>query len=275
MHRRSHAPRIVAALAGLLLAASAAPPASAGVVYTYTGAVFTGLQDSDPPSGSFTTSMRVSGFVEVASEIPPFFAGNLTPVSFWFTDGRNVFTSEAPPGTVIFHDFVTDGSGHIESWNVWLQQDSGPGDTRRLLSGALGPGVGHDEGIIMVPFGEGSQGDAGWNNSQPGSWTRASTDVPGLPVPGAFRVSAGFPNPSPGSVHFDVQLDRPSAILVEVFDVTGRRVAGLDVRSAAAGSRRITLDGLEVDGRPLPGGVYLARLRAAGEEATRKLVIAR
>jgi hypothetical protein len=57
----------------------------------------------------------------------------------------------------------------------------------------------------------------------------------------------------------------------QVFDVTGREVL-TPIRNARLGSgaHRVT-----VDLRRLPDGVYLYRLRAAGLEQTRRMVVTR
>ena len=41
------------------------------------------------------------------------------------------------------------------------------------------------------------------------------------------------------------------------------------------GWQRVTFDGRNEDGQPLPGGVYLCRVRANGAQAIRKIVVLR
>ncbi|HMB70899.1 MAG TPA: T9SS type A sorting domain-containing protein [bacterium] len=66
-----------------------------------------------------------------------------------------------------------------------------------------------------------------------------------------------FPNPSNGPV--TVRAEDAAAVSVEVYDVAGRMLAGLD---GSAGE--VTWDGRDAQGRPAPSGVYFARVSAEG-----------
>ena len=58
-------------------------------------------------------------------------------------------------------------------------------------------------------------------------------------------------------------------------DVQGRELALLAAGRREAGTHAVDWDGRDAGGCPLPSGVYLARLRCAGETVARKLVLAR
>jgi hypothetical protein len=72
----------------------------------------------------------------------------------------------------------------------------------------------------------------------------------------------------------EIELVVPSAVRVEVFDVSGRAVRAWTLPDVA-GSQRVEFNGRDGSGRLLPSGVYVYRVNAAGETITRKMVIAR
>lgn len=76
---------------------------------------------------------------------------------------------------------------------------------------------------------------------------------------GALPVE-GFPNPFRAEATIRFELAAAADVTVRVFDVLGREVARpLDGAARAAGAHRVPLDG-----RGLPGGLYLYRVEAGG-----------
>lgn len=97
-------------------------------------------------------------------------------------------------------------------------------------------------------------------------------------VPAAARSAAEFrapfPSPARGRVTFDIVLARDAPVSLAVHDAGGRRVRVLaEAEPRAAGPHRMEWDGRDGRGRRVPPGVYLARLRVAGEDAERRLVV--
>ena len=68
---------------------------------------------------------------------------------------------------------------------------------------------------------------------------------------------------------------RPGAAHVEVFALTGQRVAVLHQGSGESGDPRVHWDGRDDQGRPLASGVYLYRLVTTEGVQTRKLTLLR
>ena len=163
-------------LAGLF-AALAAPRSSARETYTYAGNHFTSFQYGDPPAGSYTTAMSVSGSFEVASAFTPFVGYNFTPLAYEFTDGRNLFSSASPAGSAYF-EIVTNASGEIDWWNIQLRDEPTPGNIRQIMTGSPGALLGQDSGVIQVSIEGAVSGDDGWINSQPGSWSVTAVPEP-------------------------------------------------------------------------------------------------
>lgn len=93
----------------------------------------------------------------------------------------------------------------------------------------------------------------------------------------AFRLHANSPNPLRSGAgdatefRFDLPADADAAL--EVFTIDGRRAAAVAARRLAAGAHSIRWDGRDDSGRALASGVYVYRLRAGANTASRKLVI--
>jgi len=92
--------------------------------------------------------------------------------------------------------------------------------------------------------------------------------------PGTLRrpsFSSAYPNPSRGSVRFDLRMPVAGAISVEVFDIAGRRVQTLAKGLRAAGEHVLIWDGRTQGGRAR-NGIYFVRARLPGFEAVRRVV---
>jgi hypothetical protein len=106
----------------LLSMATICPAARANTIYTYTGNNYTTIIDNTPPSGTYTTSMSVSGSFTLANPLPAFFP--LTDITadvlnFSFFDGRNTITPSqiTASGSVVF-EIGTNPFGEIGGWHV-------------------------------------------------------------------------------------------------------------------------------------------------------------
>ncbi len=91
-------------------------------------------------------------------------------------------------------------------------------------------------------------------------------------TPARLSLASPWPNPARGAVSFEVSLPRAGELEAEVLDVSGRVVRTLDHRVAEAGVRRIVWDGRDALGREAAPGLYLVRVRGAGEARTARVV---
>jgi hypothetical protein len=81
------------------------------------------------------------------------------------------------------------------------------------------------------------------------------------------------PNPFAEAAVLAFEVPAPGRATVEIFDVSGRRVARVHDADVPAGRSTARWDGRDAEGRRCAAGVYLARLeREGGESAVRKLV---
>ena len=95
----------------------------------------------------------------------------------------------------------------------------------------------------------------------------------GLPDGPQLRQNA--PNPFNSETVIPWFLLRPGPAHVEVFSLTGQRIAVLHQGRKKAGGHRIHWNGRDDQGRPLASGVYLYRLVTTENVQTRKLTILR
>jgi len=88
----------------------------------------------------------------------------------------------------------------------------------------------------------------------------------------AFRWLGADPNPFLGGTVLRYELASRSRVLLEVFDLSGRRLRVLTSGVQEAGIHGVTWDGRDGDARPVGSGVYLTRLKAGSGSAVGRMV---
>jgi hypothetical protein len=83
------------------------------------------------------------------------------------------------------------------------------------------------------------------------------------------------PNPAFRSTRLSFTLSREADVRLEVFDLTGRRVATPFAGRAAPGTTSVDWTLAGEDGSPAPAGVYFARIEGLGKTAMARLVVVR
>ena len=154
---------------------------------------------------------------------------------------------------------VPDGLRHVGSGDWFGFPDHPFGYGSRGEGLCVGDGFvvfSEDDGLYVLP-----------------SQCRPSTAVAGGAPPAAGLALCAFPNPFNPTVTLRFRLERAEHARVTVHDPSGRRVATLADRRFDAGTGELRWDGRDGSGRRLAGGVYLARLEAAGEVVASKLIL--
>jgi hypothetical protein len=100
------------------------------------------------------------------------------------------------------------------------------------------------------------------------------TRVGDVPAPNALALGHNAPNPFQATTILRVSSARPTEAQVDIIDVTGRRVRR-ELVALSEGWQDVVVQGVDDRSRPLPSGVYFCRVRAGGETATRKIIVAR
>ena len=120
---------------------------------------------------------------------------------------------------------------------------------------------------------DGSGRTAGMPRSEPAaSYTfahRPASSAVGETVPMAATLGSNYPNPFNPSTTFRFDLAFEGEAELVILDMRGHRVRTLAEGTHGPGQHVLHWDGTDENGRSLPSGVYLYRLRAAGLQYTR------
>ncbi len=101
-----------------------------------------------------------------------------------------------------------------------------------------------------------------------GAITTSVTESASVPVPKIFALAQNHPNPFNPATQIRFSLPATAVMTLKVFDLAGREVATLVDGKLPAGEHQVHFDASR-----LAAGVYLYRLQAAGQVATRKLLL--
>jgi len=138
-------------------------------------------------------------------------------------------------------------------------------------------GAGGTEGLVFHATTSDYHGLVVYNNNDnAGTWrlTIYNPAVVGVgdgPLPASLSLAAA-PNPSHGEMALSYALPRENEVSLDVFDLQGRLVRSLASGRMPAGQHRVQWDGRDATGERTGVGIYLARIRAGGEERQIKLV---
>jgi hypothetical protein len=121
------------------------------------------------------------------------------------------------------------------------------------------------ESSAAPPLGLDNDGDNIYDSSDP-DCSAGGAENPG--VTPNFAVHGLLPNPSRGALRVAITLPSAEPAVLEVFDVSGRRVASREVGALGAGEHIVDLS----DGR-IATGWYLLRLTQGGRTAGAKAVV--
>jgi len=99
-------------------------------------------------------------------------------------------------------------------------------------------------------------------------WIWTGVDEPADPLPRAFALAQNHPNPFNPATTIEYALPEDARVRLEVYDVTGRRVARLLDERQAAGFKS-----LRWDAGDLPSGIYFYRIEAGDFRETRRMVL--
>ncbi|MDZ4182659.1 MAG: C25 family cysteine peptidase, partial [Candidatus Cloacimonadaceae bacterium] len=86
-------------------------------------------------------------------------------------------------------------------------------------------------------------------------------------APAASLKASVHPNPFRGSTSIVFELKSPSPVRVEIFNLRGQKVRGIELPSKQTGKLSIGWDGRDDESRPLASGIYLYRLSAGKQTA--------
>jgi len=106
-------------------------------------------------------------------------------------------------------------------------------------------------------------------------WVVGADDQEPLPAGQVFRLDENWPNPfNPSTnIRFTVGGGSPQAVVLEIYDVRGRRLRSLTQGTLAPGTYLHRWDGRDEAGAELASGIYFARLKVGKASETKKLTL--
>jgi subtilisin family serine protease len=140
--------------------------------------------------------------------------------------------------------------------------------------------LGAYEGTAQIRFRFGSDGATGREGWYVDDVVVDGFNLTGALVPETFgpvtlRLLPADPNPFSSETRVRYSLGATSDMSLQIFDTSGRLVRTLEACRQPAGQYEIRWDGRDAAARPVPAGLYLSRLQAGSEVATRKLILTR
>lgn len=88
-----------------------------------------------------------------------------------------------------------------------------------------------------------------------------------------FRLHQNYPNPFNAGTRIVYSLSRPGHVTLNIFDARGRLVRNLVDRFHAQGNFEILWDGTGKTGRPVPSGIYFARMSVSQASSTVRMIL--
>jgi uncharacterized membrane protein len=94
-----------------------------------------------------------------------------------------------------------------------------------------------------------------------------------LGLPKTFQLCHNYPNPFNPATTIEYSLPHRADVVIEIFDVLGRKVRQLVNETKAAGVYQVTWNGTDQSGVPVSTGVYLYRIQAGDFVESRKMLL--
>jgi len=185
------------------------------------------------------------------------------PVKFVSTGNIVSLEAATPVGAALF---VFDGNVNVtladNASHMDLKQGHVDGTTRVLVYG-IGSGLALDAGQVLQ-----LDGKATLVSVEAADYNGSTLDVERLAiVPTEFALKQNYPNPFNPQTIIELALPTASNWKVDIYDISGRRVAEFGGFSEA-GTQQITWDA-----SGMPSGMYLYKATAGSFKATKKMLL--
>ena len=96
-----------------------------------------------------------------------------------------------------------------------------------------------------------------------------------LPAPLSYSLSHNFPNPFNSSTSFKYQIPKTTHVLIEVFNILGKKVKTLLDEKKDGGYYSIYWDGVDENGEGVVSGIYFYIISTENFHATQKMIVVR
>ncbi|MGH7741133.1 MAG: FlgD immunoglobulin-like domain containing protein [Candidatus Eiseniibacteriota bacterium] len=178
---------------------------------------------------------------------------------------RNFFAAGAASSGPLTYQWTHAGSTLADGAQVSGASIDGSQTAVMVINGGTAAEVGDYQCIVTDAFGSVA--------TRVALLTSATTAVaPG--AAGTLRFTAG-PNPARSSVALDFALPAAGVSRLEIFDLSGRRVATIESGTLEAGPHVYAWDLRDASGQHVQPGVFLARLIAGREARVQRIAVLR
>ncbi len=92
-------------------------------------------------------------------------------------------------------------------------------------------------------------------------------------LPSNFCLAQNYPNPFNAKTTIFYSLEKESRVTIDIYDLSGRRVASIVNSNQPAGDHQVIWDGADSDGNPVSSGVYFYRLIVEDKSLTRRMTL--
>ena len=143
---------------------------------------------------------------------------------------------------------------------------------------------GHADGVNSVSFSSdgATLASGSWDGTvllwDVAEWTNSGTAVAAnklIGLPDELQLQQNAPNPFNSQTVLSYFLPEAGLVRLELFSVTGQRVAVLHQGPQQAGYHRLPYEAQDDEGRPLGSGIYFYRLETTNGILTRKFTLLR
>ena len=182
-------------------------------------------------------------------------------------------------GTGDYTRWVVEGMTEDAAGRLWIAE----GGYFGVLEGTTWTGFPYEElraDTLIRPVID-SRGDL-WIPSHDGLYRWHQSDLPKPTAiessatpsePRSFHLAQNYPNPFNHTTHISFTLQQPAAVSLQVFNTHGQLVATLVDGTRSAGTYQTAWDGRDAQGQAVSSGAYIVRLDAAGQQASRKMLL--
>ncbi|HVP57485.1 MAG TPA: FlgD immunoglobulin-like domain containing protein [bacterium] len=186
------------------------------------------------------------------------------------SDGEYVFAGQYDAGSLASRDFYVvklTGTGAVD----WQTRYGTPTEDVALSVAQIFSG----DYIIGGYTGLSGSGSQDVLVVKTGAMAGVSREAPIGSSQGCVPVLTTYPNPTACSATVGFDLGVGCQANVGIYDVAGKLVARVFSGKLAAGRQAFQWDGRDLDGVVVSPGVYWCKLQAGGEEAVKKVIVAR
>lgn len=241
----------------------------------------------DPANRDFhilATSPAMDTGVPIES-ITQDFEGSLRPQFDGYDIGADEFGELTVPVNLTFFEArVEDGAVHL-TWETSRETGNFGYEVQRRPAGGAFEGVGfvpaaEDAGSgVRYTYRDGDLGPGRYayrlkQIDLSGSAMFSAAVTVEIAAPTSFELHQNHPNPFNPTTEITFVVPEAERVRVAVYNLLGQHVRTLfDERAVSPGTRRVTWDGRDGQGRPVPSGLYFYRLESDAVVLSRRMIL--